>query len=112
MPTTIGIFRYLLNDAKTVGVEQRNILIVVQAGVIKRFTLEAAQRNAMGRPAGKHQCGTRLGMNLENREHSTLILRRQVKETVPRQNACVTLIKRQLAHVGNMPIVLRETLLT
>jgi hypothetical protein len=112
MPTTIRIFRYLLNDAKTMGIEQRNIFMVVQAGVIKRFTFEAAQRNAMGRPAGKHQCSTRLSMSLENREHSTLILRRQVKETVPRQNARVTPIKRQVAHVGHMPILLRETLLT
>lgn len=110
MPTTGRIFRCLLHDAKTMGIEQRNIFIVVQAGMIKRFTLEAAQRNAMGRPAGKHQSSTRLGMGLENREHSTLILRRQVKETVPRQNASVTLFKRQLAHVGNMPIVLRKTL--
>ncbi|EJM49688.1 hypothetical protein PMI26_00189 [Pseudomonas sp. GM33] len=112
MPTTSRIFRCLLNDPKTMGIEQRNIFIVVQAGMIKRFTLEAAQRNAMGRSTGKHQSGTRLGMGLENREHSTLILRRQMKETVPRQNASETLFKRQLAHVGHMPIVLRKTLPT
>ncbi|PBJ04799.1 hypothetical protein BSF40_36000 [Pseudomonas sp. ACN5] len=112
MPTTSWIFRYLLHNAKTMGIEQCNIFIVVQAGMIKRFTLEAAQRNAMGRPTGKHQRSTRLGMGLENREHSTLILRRQMKETVPRQNASETLFKRQLAHVGHMPIVLRKTLPT
>ena len=112
VPTTSRIFRCLLYDAETMRFEQLDVFIVVQAGVIKRFTLESAQCNAMGRSAGKHQCSAWLGMGLENREHSPLILRRQVKETVPRQNASVTLIKRQLAHIGNTPIVLRETLLT
>lgn len=39
--TTIRIFHYLLNDVETMDFEQLGIFIVIQAGVIKRFTFES-----------------------------------------------------------------------
>src|SRR5689334_13677931 len=54
-----------------------------QARVIELLTMPAAKGFPMSGPAGEEECGPRLGVIAENREHGPLVLRREVKEAVP-----------------------------
>jgi hypothetical protein len=44
----------------------------------------------------------------ENRKHAPLIVRREMKEAVPRQNAVEVLAQRKCPHVGDLPASLWE----
>src|SRR4051794_15251120 len=71
--------------------------------MIKRLAVKFADAFAMPRSAGEQQGGAGRRVRAENRKHVALIVRRQVKETVPCDQTRKSLCQCQRAHVGDEP---------
>jgi hypothetical protein len=59
--------------------------------------------------AGEHQRRARRRVLAKYRKHPALVVGAEVKETVPREDAGKLPPQGKLAHIGNDPLLLRET---
>ena len=80
--------------------------------MIERVAAVAADGLAIARAAIEHQDRRRGAVRGEHLEHETLIVRLEVKEAVPGQDAVEPGAKREGAHVGDDPRLIRHPLAT
>src|SRR5918999_3558935 len=78
--------------------------------MIQRLASKTPDRLPMRGTAGEHECCACRGVLPKHRKHPALVAVAEVKETVPRKDAGKLPLQRKLAHVGNDPFLLRETL--
>jgi len=109
VPAGLRIVEHVGDDLEAVVSEQRAIGVRCETGMVERFAAERPHCHAVARPAGEHQSGMRRRVRAEDRKHPALIVPRQMKETVPREQAVERLPEGQRAHVGDVPSASRKT---
>src|SRR5258708_29572497 len=105
MATAVLVFGEVRDDIEAAVIEERAILGLVQAGVVKRLAAEISDCLAMRRAAGEHQGGIRRGVFSENGKHPALILRAEMEIAVPCENAAKRPAQRQRPHVRDDPLL-------
>lgn len=90
------------DDREARGGKQASVFLGIEAAMIERIALQFADRFASGISAGEHQGGSGCGMCLEARDHVSLILWREVEETVPSEQPREPLFKGEVSHIGKL----------
>jgi len=103
MAAAVGVLGEVCNDVKSIAIEQTTVLGRGKAAVIERFAMKGANGFAMAWPACKQECRGRRGVLSEDREHPALILRSEMKETVPSEETVKSLAESERSHIGHKP---------
>src|SRR5262245_52490561 len=109
MATAIRVFCDVGDDVEAIDLEQTTIFGRRQAAVIERLAMEGANGFAVAGPTRKQQCRRRRGVLAENREHPPLMLRSEMKETVPGEETVKSLAEGERSHIRHQPARARKT---
>src|SRR5262245_10256493 len=109
MATAIRVFCDVGDDVEAIDLEQTTIFGRRQAAVIERLAMEGANGFAMAGPTRKQQCRRRRGVLAENREHPALMLRSEMKETVPGEETVKSLAEGERSHIRHKPARARKS---
>jgi hypothetical protein len=96
----------VINELEVLPCQQLLILGSIETRVIERVASIAADTLAVRWACVEHQCGSAGGMRRKHCEHLALIVRLEVKETVPGEQTVEGSAERQRAHIGDDPILL------
>src|SRR5205807_9186439 len=88
------VFRHVSDDVESIRRQQRAIFIRIKARVLQRPAFEYADSFVALRSAGEHQRGVFSSMTGESRKHRALVVRGEIKETVPRENSIELSVQR------------------
>lgn len=102
-PTTALVVDRMCDDLKATASKDHPILLKCQAGVIKRLATETSKRFPTVWPRRKHQDGLFRCQAHACFKDNLLVIRRQVKEAVPGDQAIKSAIQSHIAHILDMP---------
>ena len=100
----------MLDHIKSETPDERLVFGRRETCVIERIALVFTHTLPVLRPRVEHQYRAGGSMVGEDREHPPLVIMTKVKKAVPREDAVEAAAQRQLAHVGNDPFFIGQTL--
>jgi hypothetical protein len=98
----------VLDQVEVIHLQKVAILNAVQTSMIQRLAFEGPDRFAVLCSASKHESRAGKAEAAEGLKHQALIFGLEVEETVPRDQAMERTQRRQAAHIGGEPGMLRE----
>ncbi len=104
-PTTVLVVDLMCDDLKATASKDHPILLKCQAGVIKRLATETSKLFPTVWPRRKHQDGLFCCQAHACLEDNLLVVRRQVKEAVPGDQAIKSAIQFHIAHISDQPLM-------
>jgi hypothetical protein len=109
MAAAVRVFCDVCDDVESVAVEQTMVLGRCKAAVIERLAMKGANGFAMAWPTRKQECCGWRGVLSEDREHPALILRSEMKETVPSEETIKSLAESKRSHINHKPAGVRKS---
>ena len=109
MAATVRVFCDVCDDDEAIVVEQTTVFGRCKAAMIERLAMKGANGFAMAWSACKQEGRGRRGVLSEDREHPALILRSEMKETVPGKETIKSPAESKRSHIGHEPAAVRKS---